>query len=80
MWMSNCLVVVNRLNCDANSLHEIASALREFATVVAIDEKAHVIEVSMPAHEQATAAAIEGVSYIRCVFSYFCDREPAKAA
>jgi hypothetical protein len=80
MWMSNCLVVVNRLNSDANSLSEIASALREFATVIAIDEKEHVIEVSMPSHEQATAAAIEGVSYIRCVFSYFCEESPVKAA
>ena len=80
MWMSNCLVVVNRLNCDANSVSEIASALSEFATVVAIDDKEHVIEVSMPAHEQATALAIEGVSYIRCVFSYFCDPTPSQAA
>jgi len=80
MWMSNCLVVVNRLNCDANSLSEIASALREFATVVAVDEKEHVIECAMPSHEQTTATAIEGVSYVRCVFSYFCDSQPAKAA
>jgi hypothetical protein len=80
MWMSNCLVVVNRQNHDANTLSEIASALREFGTVVAIDEQEHVIEVSMPSHEMATVSAIEGVSYVRCVFSYHCEGQPAQAA
>jgi hypothetical protein len=80
MWMSNCLVVVNRQNHDANSLSEIASALSEFGSVVAINDQEHVIEVSMPSHELATLSAIEGVSYVRCVFSYFCEEEPAKAA
>ena len=80
MWKSNCLVVVNRQNHDANTLSEIASALREFGTVVAIDEQEHVIEVSMPSHEMATVSAIAGVSYIRCVFSYHCESQPAKAA
>ena len=80
MWMSNCLVVVNRQNHDANSLSEIVSAIREFGSVVAINDDEHVIEVSMPSHEMAIVSAIEGVSYVRCVFSYFCDGVPAKAA
>lgn len=80
MWMSNCLVVVNRQNHDANNVSEIAAALRELGTVVAIDEHEHVIEVSMPSHEMATVSAIEGVTYVRCVFSYHCDPEPARAA
>ena len=80
MWMSNCLVVVNRQNCDSNSLSEIAAAIREFGSVVAINEDEHVIEVSMPSHEMATVSAIEGVSYVRCVFSYHCKGAPAKAA
>jgi hypothetical protein len=72
MWMSNCLIVINRNNDDANGLADIAAAVREMGAVVTVDEQQHVIEAALPAHEVPTLQLIPGVSYVRCVFSYFC--------
>ena len=80
MWMSNCLIVVNRHNDDANSVNDIAAAVAEMGAVVAIDAREHVIEAAVPAHEVPTLHLIPGVTYVRCVFNYFCDGQPRKAA
>ena len=80
MWMSNCLVVVDRNNVDRNSLKDIAAALCDVGDVLNVDEPEHVIEASVPSHEVATIRAMEGVSYVRCVFNYFCGTPPLQAA
>ena len=79
MWMSNCLIVVNRNNDDANSVTDIAAAVREMGAVVGIDEHQYVIEAAIPAHEVPILHLIPGVSYVRSVFSYYCGT-PVKAA
>jgi hypothetical protein len=79
MWMSNCLIVVNRINDDANGLLDIAAAVREMGAVVTVDEQQQVIEAALPAHDVPTLQLIPGVSYVRCVFSYFCGTAPRAA-
>ena len=79
MWMSNCFIVINRENDDANNLLDIAAAVREMGAVVTVDEHQHVIEATLPAHEVPTLQLIPGVSYVRCVFNYFCGRAPKAA-
>jgi len=80
MWMSNCLIVVDRNNADRNSLTDIAAALCDIGAVVNVDEPEHVIEAAVPSHELPTVKAIDGVSYVRCVFNYFCGKPPRHAA
>ena len=72
MWMSNCLIVINKNNVDANSLDDIAAAVREIGAVVTVNEGQHVIEAALPAHEVPVLHHIPGVAYVRCVFNYFC--------
>ena len=79
MWMSNCLIVINKNNDDANSLHDIAAAVREMGAVVTVNDGEHVIEAALPAHEVPTLQLIPGVSYVRCVFNYFCGSAPKAA-
>jgi hypothetical protein len=81
MWMSNVLIVVDRNNPDHNSITDLAAAVQEAgAQVVAIDDENHVIEADMPTHEVVVVAAMDGVSYVRNVFSYFKDQPPQEAA
>jgi hypothetical protein len=81
MWMSNVLIVVDRNNPDHNSIADLASAVKETgADVIEVDEHNLVIEADMPTHEVVTVAAMDGVSYVRNVFSYFKDQTPQEAA
>lgn len=81
MWMSNCLIVMDRSHEDWSSLSDIAAAVNDMgAAVVNVDEQQNVIEAAVPAHELATLRAIPGVAYIRCVFNYFCGKPPRRAA
>jgi hypothetical protein len=82
MWISNVLIVVNRNNADRNGLLDIAAAVADTGTsVVHVDEETFVIEAAAPSSVVPTIQAMEGVSYVRCVFSYLCDDpEPLKAA
>ena len=71
MWMSNVYIVVNQNNSDRNSLCDLCDAVTHTgATVVAVDEHNHVIEAATPSQEVPIIAAMEGVSYVRCSFSY----------
>ncbi len=80
MWMSNLLIVVNPNNADRNGLNDLAAAITEAnAQIISIDEQNHVIEAAAPTHEVPLIAAMDGVSYIRTVFTYFSG-EPIKAA
>ena len=79
MWMSNCLIVIDKNNVDANSLHDIAAAVREIGAVVTLYEGEHVIEAALPAHEVPTLHHIPGVRYVRSVFNYFCGTAPVAA-
>jgi seryl-tRNA(Sec) selenium transferase len=81
MWMSNVLIVVDRNNPDHNSLTDLAGAVKETgADVINIDEHNLVIEADLPTHEVVTVAAMDGVAYVRSVFSYFKDQTPQEAA
>ncbi len=77
MWMSNVLIVVDRNNPDRNSIADLAAAVREAgASIIEVDEHNLVIEADMPTHEVVVVAAMDGVSYVRSVFSYFKDLTP----
>lgn len=82
MWMSDVLILVNQQNVDRNSLRDIAAAVADTgANVVSVDEQAFTIEAAAPSSVLAVIAAMEGVTYVRCIFSYLCDEpEPARAA
>jgi hypothetical protein len=82
MWISDVLIVVNRDNADRNGLLDIAAAVADTGTsVVHVDEENFVIEAVAPSDVVAIIQAMEGVSYVRCVFSYLCEHpEPARAA
>jgi hypothetical protein len=80
MWMSECIIVVDRNNVDSNGIADIASAVRELGAVVQVDELRFVIEATVPAHEIPTVSAMTGVTYVRSVFSYFCGQPPLKTA
>jgi len=82
MWISDVLIMVNRNNADRNGLLDIAAAVADTGTrVVHVDEENFVIEAAAPSGVVPTIQAMEGVSYVRCVFSYLCDdEEPLKAA
>jgi hypothetical protein len=81
MWMSNIYIVVNQNNCDKNSLFDLLAAISETgAAIVSVDEHHHLIEASAPAEEVSTIAAMEGVSYVRCLFNYIANQTPRQAA
>ena len=81
MWMSNVLIVVDRNNPDHNSITDLAEAVKESgAQIMNVDEHNLVIEADMPTHEVVIVAAMDGVSYVRNVFSYFKDQSPQEAA
>ena len=88
MWMSNVLIVVDRNNPDHNSIKDLAEAVKMAgAKNVSVDDSAQLIEADMPTHEVVVAAAMDGISYIRSVFTYFSSddgpgevAEPSEAA
>ncbi len=81
MWMSNVLIVVDRNNPDRNSVTDLAAAVKETgADVINVDHDQLVIEADMPTHEVVVVAAMDGVAYVRNVFSYFKDLTPQEAA
>jgi hypothetical protein len=80
MWMSECIVVVDCNNADANTVADIAAAVGQIGDVQFVNESQYVIGASVPAHELPTIHAMDGVAYIRCVFSYFAGEQPVKAA
>ena len=88
MWMSNVLIVVDRNNPDHNSIADLAEAVKlAGADNVSIDQDSQLIEADMPTHEVVVAAAMDGISYIRSVFTYFKGddaptepQEPSEAA
>jgi hypothetical protein len=78
MWFSNVLIVVNRNNADRNGLLDIAAGVADTGTnVLNVDEETFVIEAAAPSEAVATIQAMEGVSYVRCVFSYLCEKPTA---
>jgi len=81
MWMSNILIVVDRNNPDHNSITDLAAAVKEAgASIIEVDEHNLVIEADMPTHEVVVVAAMDGVAYVRSVFSYFKDLSPKEEA
>ena len=79
--MSTILIVVDRNNVDRNIIADLAAAVTETgATVVNVDEHNLVIEADLPTHEVVTVAAMDGVAYVRNVFSYFKDQTPQDEA
>jgi ATP-dependent phosphoenolpyruvate carboxykinase len=81
MWMSNIYIMINSANSDHNSLRDLCSAVSETgATVVSVDESSNLIEAAIPSHDVPVVSAMEGVSYVRCVFSYLSNSSMAMAA
>ena len=90
MWMSNVLIVVDRNNPDHNSIADLAEAVKMAGGQnVSVDESNQLIEADMPTHEVVLAAAMDGIAYIRSVFTYFRgddngtpteEQEPSEAA
>ena len=81
MWMSNVLIVVDKNNPDHNSVADLAEAVKlAGAENVSVDNDSALIEADMPTHEVVVAAAMDGISYIRSVFSYFKGDAPADDA
>lgn len=79
--MSNVLIVVDRNNADRNGVADIASALAEAgAVVLGVDEHRWMIEATLPSHEIPTVSAMEGVCYVRSVFTYLSGGAYAEAA
>jgi len=77
MWMSNVLIVVDKNNPDHNSLADLADAVKEAgAENVSLDQESQLIEADMPTHEVVVVAAMDGISYVRNVFSYFKGDSP----
>jgi hypothetical protein len=77
MWMSNVLIVVDRNNPDHNSLADLAEAVKlAGAENVSLDQDSQLIECDMPTHEVVVVAAMDGISYVRSVFSYFKGDSP----
>ena len=77
MWMSECIIVVDRNNPDSNVLSDIAAAVADLGAVGDVNEERYVIEAAVPAHEVPIVRAMTGVTYVRCVFNYFCGQQPA---
>ena len=81
MWMSNIYIMINSRNSDQNSLRDLCSAVSETgATVVSVDEHANLIEAAIASHDVPVIAAMEGVTYVRCIFSYHRNSPLAQAA
>ena len=81
MWMSNVLIVVDRNNPDHNSLADLAAAVADVGGEnVVVDEDTHLIECDIPTHDVVVIAAMDGIAYVRNVFSYFKDQSPQEAA
>jgi len=80
MWMCDVLIMVNRNNADRNELHDIAAAVADTGTrIIDVDEASFAIEATAPATTLPIISAMEGVSYVRCVFTYLCEH-PLQAA
>ena len=81
MWMSNIYIMINQHNFDRNDLGELCAAVSDTgATIAAVDEHNLMIEAITPAEIVPIIAAMEGVSYVRCVFSYFANQPPLQVA
>lgn len=80
MWMSECIIVVDQNNCDSNSIKDLAAAVGDVGAVTNVDESQHIIQATLPAHEVPVVKEFEGVSYVRCVFNFFCGQPPRRAA
>lgn len=81
MWMCDVLIMVNRNNADRNGLHDIAAAVADTGTrIIDVDEANFAIEATAPATTLPIISAMEGVSYVRCVFTYLCEPDPLQAA
>jgi hypothetical protein len=80
MWVSNLLILVDRNNVDHNELNDLAAAITDAgASVCEVNVDRHMIEATAPSHVVSTIAAMEGVSYVRTVFSYFCSAQRVAA-
>lgn len=80
MWMSNVLIVVDQNNFDHNSLADLTAAVTEAGGKdIIIDDINHVIEAVVASQDVSTIAAMDGVSYVRNVFTYFKGDDPEEA-
>ena len=78
--MSECIIVVDRNNPDSNNIGDLVAAVGDLGNILQVNENEYVIEAAIPAHEIPTVKAMAGVSYVRCVFNYYCGQAPRKSA
>lgn len=78
--MSECIIVVDRNNPDSNNISDLVAAVGDLGNILQVNENEYVIEAAVPAHEIPTVKAMAGVSYVRCVFNYYCGQAPRKSA
>jgi hypothetical protein len=74
MWMSSIIIVIDSKNVDRNNIQDLVAAVVDAGgTVSEVDEPNYVIEATVPSYVIPTIAAMEGVVYVRSIFSYFRD-------
>ena len=81
MWMSNLFILVDQRNADRNTMPDIACAVEHVGgKIVNLDEQSYLIEAVVPTRDVPTIAAMEGVAYVRSVFTYIAGNQPEVAA
>ena len=73
MWFSSVLIMVSKANDDQNGLSDVLSAIRDTGAAIAnVDEQVSCIEATVMTRVVPIISAMEGVAYVRQVFSYHC--------
>jgi hypothetical protein len=73
MWFSSVIILVGKPNDDQNGLPDVLSAIRDTgASIAVVDEERSYIEATVLTRVIPIISSMEGVSYVRQVFSYHC--------
>jgi hypothetical protein len=76
MWMSSIIIVIDSKNVDRNNIQDLVAAVTDAGGVISeVDEPNYVVEATVPSYVIPTIAAMEGVVYVRSIFSYFSDTD-----
>jgi hypothetical protein len=79
MWFSEVFILIDVRNADGNGVDDILAAIRDTgASILSVDRERNMVEATVMTRVVPIISAIEGVTYVRSVFSYHC-AEPAPA-
>lgn len=71
MWMSDVYILLDLGNADHNTMGDLVAAIGlAGAEVLELDQGKAVVECAVPTREIPTIRAMEGVTYVRTVFTY----------